>query len=167
MTNIINENYIGAEIIVDEDDDLEPLTMTYKNRYEKCRAETYVSTMAAYEKYLLERSRIELELYVNSSALEFLSPALAGDIGAASRLSVELSNDCLGQVAISFWEARVKVPAFAAFLSSVWVRDHMEIRKAVRTCARLESMFNYAKLPVPELRSASSIARRLRQSKSA
>lgn len=83
-------------------------------------------------------------------AAEYVKPAFAGDVEAASRLSCSLENHERGLVAVAMWRAKVPAGAFGAYLSSVWVHDHRWVIEAARNRRTLAYMFRYANFPLPQ-----------------
>ena len=80
---------------------------------------------------------------------EYMEAAFNGDAEAAGRLTVSLSNDKRGAVAVAMWRAKVKREAFREYFSSVWAHDHRYVIDAAQTRRTLGYMFRYAAFPIP------------------
>ncbi|WP_373509220.1 hypothetical protein [Thiocapsa sp.] len=81
-----------------------------------------------------ERMRRQREAIAEPSALRHIGPTFDGDPEAAFRLSIALDNPKRGEASFLLWLAKIPVPAFRAFLQSVWEHDHR----------------HYAAFPLPE-----------------
>jgi hypothetical protein len=88
-----------------------------------------------------------IEAQVDSWAVAHIAPVLIGNVDAAISFALALSNDQRGGVAVALWEAKIPVPAYRAFLESVWTGDHdyRAVINAAKTRRRLQAMFRYAK----------------------
>ena len=75
--------------------------------------------------------------------------AFDGDEDAAFSLSISLSNDKRGDVAVAMWKAKVRREAFRLFFLNVWNHDHRYVIAAAQTRRRLGYMFRYAAFPLP------------------
>lgn len=81
--------------------------------------------------------------------IKYVQAAFDGDEDAAFSLSVALSNDKRGAVAVAMWRAKVRREAFRKFFSSVWNHDHRHVIAAAQTRRTLSYMFRYAAFPLP------------------
>jgi len=99
----------------------------------------------------LQAFRSQIEAYVDPWARQYVAPALAGDIDAASALSVALSNAKRGHVVVAFWRAGAPREAFRTLLGAVWNHDHAELIAAAATRRRLRSLFRYAQFDMSHL----------------
>lgn len=97
-----------------------------------------------------ERMRRQLEAIAEPSALRHIGPTFDGDPEAAFRLSIALDNPKRGEASFLLWLAKIPVPAFRAFLQSVWEHDHRHLIAAAGRRFDLEAMFRYAAFPLPE-----------------
>ena len=82
--------------------------------------------------------------------IKYVQAAFDGDEDAAFSLSVALSNDKRGAVAVAMWRAKVRREAFRKFFSSVWNHDHRHVIAAAQTRRTLSYMFRYAAFPIPD-----------------
>ena len=80
---------------------------------------------------------------------EYVQAAFDGDVNAAGMLSVSLSNDKRGHVAVAMWRAKIKRDAFQNYLSCIWSHDHRYVIAAAQTRRTLGCMFRYAAFPLP------------------
>jgi hypothetical protein len=85
--------------------------------------------------------------YADPWAKRYVPAVFAGEINAASSLSVALSNCKRGEVARAMWQAKVARPAYRAFLLTAWLHDHQSVIAAAGTRARLAHMLRYAQFP--------------------
>jgi hypothetical protein len=81
--------------------------------------------------------------------LELIAQTFEGDPEAAFGLSIQLDNHQRGEAAFLLWLAKIPVPAFRAFMQSVWEHDHRHVIAAAGTRRDLEAMFRYAAFPLP------------------
>lgn len=80
---------------------------------------------------------------------QYMVAAFDGDVDAAGMLTVRLSNEKRGAVAVAMWRAKVKREAFREYFSSVWRHDHRHVIDAAQTRRTLGYMFRYAAFPIP------------------
>ena len=80
---------------------------------------------------------------------QYMEAAFNGDVEATGMLTVSLSNDKRGAVAVAMWRAKVKRDAFREYFSSVWEHDHRYVIDAAQTRRTLGYMFRYAAFPIP------------------
>ncbi|MBH1978488.1 MAG: hypothetical protein I8H67_08975 [Comamonadaceae bacterium] len=98
-----------------------------------------------YQRQVLER----LSKLSEPHEWQYMEAAFNGDIEAAFSLSVALSNDKRGAVAVAMWRAKVRREAFRMYFSSVWEHDHRYVIDAAQTRRTLGYMFRYAAFPIP------------------
>ena len=80
---------------------------------------------------------------------KYMEAAFDGDIEAAGLLTVALSNDKRGAVAVAMWRTKVKREAFREYFSNAWNHDHRYVIAAAQTRRTLGYMFRYAAFPLP------------------
>ncbi|KXS31510.1 MAG: hypothetical protein AWT59_2377 [Candidatus Gallionella acididurans] len=88
--------------------------------------------------------------HIEERLVEYVAPALAGDINAAKYLSSGLSNEYRSVVTMAFWKAKAPAPAFAQLLEHVWVHDHRHLAAFAKSHRQLLSMFQYAEFQIPD-----------------
>lgn len=99
--------------------------------------------------YFRELVVMGVETFADSWATKYVRPAFDGDLDAARRLCVALTNPKRGSVAVAMWRAKVSLPAYRAFLTAAWEHDHGYVKAAARSWRTLAPMFRYAELPLP------------------
>jgi hypothetical protein len=102
--------------------------------------------------YLTEDDRAEsiriMEGYVEPWAVEYVEPAVRGDVDAAESLSAAAGNENRGRLAVHLLQAGTPKEAYRVFLSAAWDHDHHHVRNCAGSI--LESMFTYAAFPLPD-----------------
>ena len=99
---------------------------------------------------LSEHMRRQLEAIAEPWALRYIGPTFEGDPEAAFSFSCALGNYKRGEAAMLLWVAKIPLPAYRAFLQSVWEHDHRHVIAAAGKRINLEAMFRYAAFPLPE-----------------
>jgi hypothetical protein len=90
-----------------------------------------------------------LRPFCKAEAMEHARAAFNGNADAALQLSVALTNELRGTVAVAMWRTRVQRETYREYLRSVWCHDHQFVIGAAVDRRTLSYMFQYAAFPLP------------------
>jgi hypothetical protein len=118
------------------------------NKSSKINKERPVTPVVSFLRYY---HGLQLAQLVEPLAVEYIAPAMAGDVDAAESLSCIVGNSKRGLMVVAFWKAKASVAAFRALLINVWTHNHQELIVAAQTRRRLRALFRYAQIELPPL----------------
>lgn len=98
-----------------------------------------------------QRHFTRISRQIEPRALQYLEPALNGDVEAASNLVFSAGNRTRGVLAVELWRARLNVSAYQIVLAKAWNHDHGHVIAAAKNRRSLRAMFRYAAFCMPNL----------------